>query len=264
MTDVETGIHQTIRAIVESTPDDTKVSVTVAFNGEQPLDIDGDNNYPSASTIKILILAALAREFDAGRLNPEDRRPAPAGIRLDGSGVVNWLDPDIELTLRDHAWLMTAISDNTTSNVLIDAVCVERINEVGQELGAGGTVLGRQFMANPPPGPSRNRATTNGLVNILTAIWSDTAASPERCAWMRQLLSDQQHVDRLPRHLPEGISYAGKTGTIHQIAHDCGVLTGPNGRAIVAVLTQGFENPYDADRLIGRIGTAIGEQLIER
>jgi hypothetical protein len=41
--------------------------------------------------------------------------------------------------------------------------------------------------------------------------------------------------------------------------HDCGVLTGAGGKVVIAVLTEGFENPYDAERLIGRIGTTASE-----
>ena len=98
-------------------------------------------------------------------------------------------------------------------------------------------------------------------MNILAAIYADKVASPDLCAWMRQCLEDQQHRDRLARHLPEDAKYAGKTGTINGINHDCGVISGEYGTIAVAVLTQHFENPYDADRFIGRIGTAIGEHV---
>ncbi|HWV22705.1 MAG TPA: serine hydrolase [Thermomicrobiales bacterium] len=258
-----TATWNRIRKIVDDRPAGTLVSVTAYDAGSgEAFEIEGEHNYASASTIKILILVALARAFDEGRLKPTDKRPARQEIRLTGSGVVNWLDPDLELTLQDHAWLMTAISDNTTSNVLIDTLGVDAINEVGTDLGTGGTRLGRMFMdRNIPPGPPQNRATSNGLVAILKAIENDTAASPEQCAWMRKCLDDQQYRNDLARHLPDDVHYRGKGGSIEGIEHDCGVLTGPKGKVIVAVMTQGFENSYDADRIIGRIGTAIADGL---
>ena len=224
--------------------------------------INEHRDFPSASTVKILILAGLAEAVTDGRLSLDDKLGASADIRLTGSGVVNWLDKNLELTLRDHAWLMTAISDNSSSNVLMNAVGIPEINELGKRLHVGKLYMGRNFMdRNFPPGPGKNRAEAEGLVNVLAAIYEDRIATPELCAWMRQLLADQQHTDRLARHLPEGVTYAGKTGTINGIAHDCGVLEGANGKIAVAVLTQGFANPYDADRLIGRVGTAIGEMV---
>lgn len=238
---------------------DIGVALRVLDTGEE-FGLNADHDFPSASTVKILILAGLAEAVADGRLSLDDTLPAAPEIRLSGSGVLNWLDADLNLKLRDHAWLMTAISDNSTSNVLMNAIGLDELAKLGERLDVGATRVGRNFMdRNIPPGPSKNRATARGLVNILAAIYEDEIATPELCAWMRQCLADQQHVDRLPRHLPEGVEYAGKTGTIEGIAHDCGVISGPNGRIAVAVLTQGFRNPYDADRFIGRIGTAIGE-----
>lgn len=252
-----------IRKVYADRSEGTTVGIAIRdlHSGEE-FALDGEEDFASASTIKTLILVGLARAFDEGRLQPTDKRPAPQKLRLDGSGVVNWLDPNIELTLRDHAWLMIAVSDNTTSNVCIDAVGIDAINAAGNEIGVGATRLGRMFMgSNAPAGPSKNRATASGLVAILTAIEADRAASPEQCAWMRACLGDQQHLDRLPRHLPDNVSYRGKTGTISLIAHDCGVLSGPKGDLAIAVLTHGFEGPYEADRFIGEIGSAAAATI---
>lgn len=250
-----------IAALAEQRPDGTEVGISLKnLETGASYEINADHDFPSASTIKILILAGLAEAVADGKLSLDDTLPAAADIRLGGSGVVNWLDSKLELTLRDHAWLMTAISDNSSSNVLMNAVGIQELNELGARLNVGKTNMGRNFMdRNFPPGPPKNRSTANGLVNILEAIYADKIATPELCAWMRKCLEDQQHVDRLARHLPEGAEYAGKTGTINGICHDCGVISGKNGKIAVAVLTQHFENPYDADRFIGRIGTAIGE-----
>lgn len=260
---MNSGSWNHIQSIINSRPDCTEVGVAIRNleNGEE-FAFNADHDFPSASTIKILILAGLAEAVADGRMDLDATLGADPDIRLSGSGVLNWLDKNLQLTLRDHAWLMTAISDNSSSNVLMNAVGIPEINELGKRLNVGKTVMGRNFMdRNIPPGPSRNRSTAAGLVNVLAAIYTDEIATPELCAWMRQCLADQQHRDRLARHLPEGVEYAGKTGTIEGINHDCGVIIGEKERIAVAVLTQGFENPYDADRFIGRIGTALGESV---
>lgn len=252
-----------IRNIYDGRPSGTSIGVSIRNLGTgETFEINGDEDFPSASTIKTLIAVGLARALDKGRLHHDDMRPAPQELRLDGSGVINWLDPNLELSLRDHAWLMLAISDNSASNVCIEAVGVEAINAIGEEIGVGATRLGRRFMgANAPAGPPKNRATANGLVAILTAIEEDRAASAEQCAWIRSCLDDQQHVTRLPRRLPDDVSYRGKTGTIDLIAHDCGVLTGPKGLVVIAVLSHGFEDEFEADAYIGRIGSAAAEMV---
>lgn len=259
-----TNITEQIATLAQQKPEGTEVGISILNlkTGERQ-EINADHDFPSASTIKILILAALAEAVKAGHLSLDDTLGASPEIRLTGSGVLNWLDRDLQLTLRDHAWLMTAISDNSSSNVLMNAVGIPEINALGKRLNVGATTMGRNFMdRNIPPGPAQNRATANGLVNILAAMYADEVGTPELAAWMRKCLEDQQHRDRLARHLPDGAEYAGKTGTVEGINHDCGVIWGENGTYAVAVLTQGFENPYDADRFIGRIGTVIGEIVV--
>lgn len=260
---MNTDFQKQITALAEQRPTGTEVGIALKdLDTGATFGINADHDFPSASTVKILILAKLAEAVVEGRLSLDDKLPAAPEIRLGGSGVLNWLDPDLELTLRDHAWLMTAISDNSSSNVLMNAVGMSEMAELGQRLDIGKTVVGRNFMdRNIPKGPPKNRATAAGLVNILSAIYRDEIATPELCAWMRQCLADQQHVDRLARRLPEGAMYGGKTGTVQGINHDCGVISGKNGRIAVSVLTHHFDDPYDADRFIGRVGTAIGAHV---
>jgi beta-lactamase class A len=247
-------------------PDTATIGVSVrSLDDGREFDHSGSTLMSSASSIKILILAALAQAVDRGQVSLDDRASAVPGTRVGGSGVLNWLGEDVELSLRDHAWLMIAISDNTASNVLIDAAGMSGIGECAARLCPGGTSLNRRFLGRlPEPGQPENLACAADLVRVLTAIWDDTAASPSQCAWMRSLLADQKYRDRIPRRLPESVAYAGKTGSLAGYSHDCGVLSGPGGNLAIAVLTRGFDDPYDADALIGDIArAAVSDFLLE-
>lgn len=218
---------------------------------------------PSASTIKIVILVALARAVDEGRLDLHAITPILETQRVGGSGVLTGLrTPGLALTLADHAWLMITISDNTASNVLIDAVGVDAIHATQQRLELGGTSLNRRFIGRlPEAGTPENLATANDLVAVLKAIATGTAASQERCDWMLDVLKDQQYTDRLGRHLPATVTFAGKSGSLEGYCHDTAILTGPKGAAIVAVLTEGFADKFEAVELIGAIGAAVVTDL---
>lgn len=218
--------------------------------------------FPAASTVKLVILVALAQALDDGRLRLDQRTPALAEHRVAGSGVLNWLEYGLELTLQDHAWLMIAISDNTASNVLIDILGLPVIQDIPQTLGLESTSLNRRFLGRlPVDGTPENVTTASDLTTILVAIADGSAASPERCEWMLTLLGDQQVTDRLARRLLNGVTFAGKSGWARGISHDVGLLCGPGGEAAVAVMTQGFEDPYAADALIGSIGVAVIDDL---
>lgn len=214
--------------------------------------------YPAASTIKLAILIALHQAVDAGRLRLDELRPAQPGQRAQGSGVLTWLTPGLALTLADHAYLMIAISDNTASNVLIDAVGIDVINRSIVDLGSRETVLGRHFLGRTPlPDEGDNVTSAHDLVTLLSAIADGTAASPRSCALMLQTLTLQQYRDELPRLLPATIQFAGKSGWLDILVHDSGLFTGPGGTLAVAVLTAGYPDKHAAGTVIGEIGLAL-------
>lgn len=224
------------------------------------LDHDADRTVTAASTIKTLILTAVARALDAGDLTLDTEIEVRDEWRIGGTGVVNWLHRGISLPVEDHAWLMIAISDNTTSNALIETIGLSTIQETAAKLGVPSLHLGRRFYGYLPEGETNiNTVSARGLTDLLTGIWRDEVASPERCAWMRKLHADQQHRDRLARHLPDGVSYAGKTGTVDGISHDIGVISGPNGAIAVSALIESTCDHYEDDVFLGEIGTAVAE-----
>lgn len=222
----------------------------------------GYRPFPAASTIKLAILVAVARAMDAGTVAHDQLIPVRRESRVAGSGVLTSLRPDLPLSTNDLAYLMIAISDNTASNALIEHVGDDYIADTIQALGLSGTQLKRRFIGRlPGPDEPDNWTTASDLVTLLSGIASDTAASPDQCRWMRDLLAQQQHRDRLARHLPGSITFAGKSGSLPGIVHDCGLLTGAGGTVAVAVLLEGVSDPYAADALLGQIAQAAANMV---
>lgn len=250
-----------LAARLAAVPDGMRLSLAARHLGSgSTLEHDADRAVTAASTIKTLILVAVARALDAGTIALDTEVRIRDEWRIGGSGVVNWLHRGIALPVEDLAWLMIAISDNTTSNALIETVGLETIQRTATELGVPSLHLGRRFYGYLPAGETNvNEVTARGLTDLLTGIWRDKVASPERCAWMRNLHADQQHRDRLARHLPEGASYAGKTGTLNGITHDIGVIAGPKGEIAVSALVESTRGHYEDDAFLGTIGAAVAE-----
>ena len=93
--------------------------------------------FPQASAIKVPILLELFRRADvepgllAKRVNLTD------GVRTAGSGVLQILtDGGSALSLEDYAIYMIVYSDNTATNVLIEELGMDAINELSASLGA--------------------------------------------------------------------------------------------------------------------------------
>lgn len=173
------GSWRHILATVDAVPEDVTIAVSLVHveSGERR-GHPGDRSFRAASTIKVLVLIALARALDAGTLDLANRIVPAPHTRVGGSSVLNRLSDHLAPTIADHAWLMTAISDNIASNVLIDAVGLPAIRAMAHELGLAETVLHRHFMNEKRPDEPSNSVSAADLTAMLAAIATDRAASP--------------------------------------------------------------------------------------
>jgi beta-lactamase class A len=101
--------------------------------------------FPTASTIKLSILYELLKQAEEGRL--ELNKPAPLERQqvVGGSGVLQHLSGPM-LSLADHAALMIIVSDNTATNVVIDAVGMQNVTARMKGLGLADILLRRKMM----------------------------------------------------------------------------------------------------------------------
>ncbi|MGC4105613.1 MAG: serine hydrolase [Thermomicrobiales bacterium] len=253
---------ETVRQAMSAAPEGTRVAVTVIdLETGEAFHERGGETFKAASTIKALILATMARALDAGALDLDSPVSLPANLTVGGSGVLTYLTPGIALPLRDYAWLMIAISDNSASNVCIDSVGMDAVQATADALGLPTIHLGRYFKGvAAKPGDPENLASSDDLAALMAAIATGAVASPEATAWMLKVLGEQQFVDRLPGRMPEGVTWQGKTGSLDGIHHDAGIFTGPKGRIAVACLTEGFLDKLDANAVASLIGAAIAAQ----
>jgi beta-lactamase class A len=214
---------------------------------DRALLIFADEVVTAASTIKVPILIAALEEVDAGRLDLAQPSAIPAQ-RAGGTGVLQALPYLHTLTLADLLTLMIIVSDNTATNVVIDLIGMERVNQFCADAGLSGTVLRRKMMdADAVRVGLENTTTARDQAKLLGGIaWRNLLPAPLR-AFALQALERQQFNDGLPSLLPDEVVIAHKTGELPGVRHDAGVITGTNGRqAVVAVLLSGLDSePLD-------------------
>src|SRR5262245_1061953 len=78
--------------------------------------------FPAASLAKLPIAVELMRRADLGQFDLDERFHTSAEPRAGGGGVLDYLNPAVQLTLADLCTLMLIISDNTAANFLLDLV----------------------------------------------------------------------------------------------------------------------------------------------
>ena len=116
----------------------------------------GDRVVPAASTIKLFVASAFWRSG----LDPSERvdvPPVPWSVADRLAGPV---------TLADCALLMLAFSDNAATNVLLERLGLDAVNEEADRLGCERTEVRRLMMAEGPENVTCARDLARGLAAI--------------------------------------------------------------------------------------------------
>lgn len=223
--------------------------------------------FHSASTIKLAILTALYRRAVAAELSLSDVVTVRPDNRTGGSGVLAALGPDVRLSLHDLAVLMTIVSDNTATNECIDAVGIDYVNAMLDELGIADMRLYRKVRspvqppgdvaapaADEPTGPPRpeadvpfGTATPRSLARLLALLARGEAAPPDACTAVLDILKKQQQNMLLTRYLPGWEEYASadapivasKSGRIRGARHDAGIVWHRGVAYVIAIMSDG-------------------------
>jgi len=217
---------------------------TVLYNAEQV--------FPSASVIKVAVLAEVYRQCAEGSLDLGRRLTLGAAARVMGSGVLAHLRDGLTLTVEDAAKLMIIVSDNVATNMLIDLVGVEAINATLRRLDLRGTVLRRKVSFDLPG--SFADTTPGDMLRLFTLLDRRELVSAAASEAMLAILKDCAADSMIPRYLPINpyaeelgrplppVEVAHKTGAISGVRNDVGlvILRSPEGvqvRYIVSAFT---------------------------
>lgn len=233
------------------------VGVVVRWGGAPVVERHGDRVFRAASTIKVPVMVELFRQVDAGKLRLDDRYASRHVDRVPGSGVLQRLHAGLELTLDDLCTLMMAISDNTTTNVLLDRVGMERVRTTMAQLGMANSALGRRILGRlPSDDEGENWTTPRDLATAMAAIVAGTAASGESCARMVTMLERQDSTRRITRHAPPGSRWGSKPGSLPGSVHDVGFVAADAGTLVVAVMIEGLPGEAEAETAIAEVAHA--------
>jgi beta-lactamase class A len=248
--------HQIEAAIAASGATSMGVALHHMESGAELL-LNADESFPMCSVLKIPVLVEAFRQMGEGKFTLEDRWELTKTEKNIGSGILTYLQDGLRPTVRDLLTLMIIISDNTATDMVINRLGVERIDQTMHELGLANLhmalsirgifddMLGeaadpaRLFVdldkpKHPPPTRREGRAfstradnnvsTAHDMTRLLTMIFRGELLDRAACDAMLHILLQQQLNARLPLFLPYGVPFAHKTGTLAGIRNDAGVL----------------------------------------
>src|SRR5437660_2347689 len=232
------------------------------YDGETTIQwsYNADYYFHAASTMKLAVLLGVFRQIDRGELTLD----APVHVRNRFTSIVNQepfmldlghdADPDVyghlgkTLTVRELAYWMITKSSNLATNLLVDIVGINTVQQALDELEIDGVrvLRGVEDTAAFQAGLN-NEVTANGLLKLLRLIADGKAYSQGASDEMMSILLEQQFRSGIPAGLPKAARVAHKTGNISTVHHDAGIVF-LEGRKpyVLVILTQ-----FGADKARG-------------
>jgi beta-lactamase class A len=226
--------------------------------------LHADEVLPTASSIKIAILAELYHQAQQGKIKLGDLYTLQSSDLVSGSGIANALTPGVtRLTLRDVAALMISVSDNSATNVIIDRIGMENVNALLDSLGLTHTRLRRKMMDVKAAAEGReNVATPREMVALLEALYRGKVLNKQMTDDFFTLLSVHKE-SYIPRELPEDLRIANKPGELEGVRNDSGIIFTGNRPFAISVMATYLRREKDGGDAIVRIATAA-YQMFDR
>jgi beta-lactamase class A len=192
----------------------------------------GSHVFAAASTIKLFVYSAYRRSA----LDPAEVVPAE---RVGGSGVAQYLRTP--LALADHAFLMLAVSDNASTNLLLERLGFPAVAEELDRLGLRATRVRRLMMAEGPENETTALDLTHGLARLLDEPFASDLLEALRVA--------AEAESFLPYLLP-GVTVAAKYGNITDtVYHEVALLEQGDRRLVTAVCSSPPARPDEVAKV---------------
>lgn len=256
--DIERASASVRQAIEQVTaPYGETVSVTYLPVGTPAgiVSVNGATQHASASMIKLVVLAALFDKVAAGEIDLAAQVEVKASDIVSGTGTVQDDGPGT-YELQELARRMIADSDNTATNVIVDLIGMDAVNEEASKLGLTGTVMARKMMDMVAADQGmRNRMTSDDAATILNLIATGKLVNEQMSELAMNFLLQQTINAGLTDAIPAGVQVAHKTGELNQAEHDGGVVLAAHPYVLV-VMTEGIDN-YLGVSVIADVSRAV-------
>ena len=260
------SLHRTLDGIAAAHKGVVGYSVRNVDTGEE-LALRGAETFPTASLIKMALLVTLFDMVEKGQIALDDRIRVLKVDKVPGSGMLQHMHDGVEITVGDAAYLMSTISDNTATNLLIDKVSIRRTWEKMEALGLRNTKLhSKSFLRITSVAMDSSVkyglgvTTPNEMSQLFALLAQGKAVSPRADSTMLAMLANNTNGDLLQR-FASGVSLAHKDGATDQVRTNCGLFR-LQSRVAVCVLTKENEDrrwvvDNEAQVTIARMGEAI-------
>ncbi|WP_249869412.1 serine hydrolase [Oceanobacillus saliphilus] len=233
---------------------------------EGMINMNADMPRKAASLAKLFILAETYQQVENSSLSLNKLVYIDRKEMVGGSGVIQYLTNSHVYSYQNLVELMTIVSDNTASNILLETIGMDETNAFASRIGCKNTIVARKFMDYTAQiNEIENVTTAKDIVRLLKLFSRTNAYFTEKSRReILEILGNQQFNSKLSsfQHNNPSIKIFHKTGELQGVEHDAAIIVA-NGKIMeVAVLTEGWKNNGTAQRYIAEIGRLLINHLV--
>jgi beta-lactamase class A len=217
--------------------------------------IDGEETFAAASMIKVPVLVKLLVALDASEVSLDEKLVLRSDLVGGGSGYLQWRPLGSKVSMREAMETMIIFSDNTSTNLIIDRLGGKDV--CNRDFAFWG--LKRTYISNWLPDlTGTNKTSPYDLVQLLARVDKGELLSSDSRKRMLSIMEKTRIKTLLPFGLPAGARIFHKTGDIGSLVGDCGIISCPDGRRLIAcVQVARPHNDRRANELIRQVARVL-------
>jgi beta-lactamase class A len=214
--------------------------------------------FPQASAIKIPILIELYKQAEAGKIDLNKKLVLEKKVKVGGSGLLKELgDNSVEMSLRDYAVLMILVSDNTATNLIIDLVGMNNVNQSLKSWGLEKTELRRKMMdIRAAARDDENISTPREAMILLEKLYRGELLNEKHTADMIEILKKPKST-AIRKLLPSNIQIADKPGGVEAAVCCNGIVYLPHRPYVVCLMTKYLKSEEEGNEAIAHASLVV-------
>lgn len=224
------------------------------FKTERQWSYNADLKFPSASLVKVPIMACVFSISIRNGLDLNKEITLTQKDRRSGSGTLKWAREGTKLSLMEIIYMMITQSDNTAAQMLIDYFGIDVLKKEFLRLGLLITSIDESGMSlSSKPVKQENYTTAREMSFLFEKIYKGELISESASRAMMEILKRTKGHSRLRSAVPREWEMGHKTGLLRKACHDVGIVFSPGGDYLIAVLTADVPSYKSAKEFISKV-----------
>ena len=249
--------------IIKQHKEDIGILVKDLSNNEILFNYNEEKKYPSASIIKVPIMIEALSKADTLEI------PLLEQFKIEDSNKVAFsviTEQNLEeCTFLELITWMIINSDNSATNVLIDILGIDNINERIKSLRMINTTLQRKMMDFKAIEEGKNNYTSlEDMLNVMEGLYKGEIINREVSKRAIDIMKNQRDNSMLKRYIMENVTLANKTGELDNLNNDVGIFYTKKADYFIGIFVNNARNNQQGAEIIGKLSKKVYDHFMNK